>query len=256
MTTTVVFCHAVPMSLRNATRPSASWPSRRSSAPPASALIGVRVPAAELHGRDVGSAAPAEGSCAAACMSGVMPPRRALPRAIGSSPTSSCCCSAASKRLCSAASAAVQHRQPLEKRVVHRAELRRRPRFHLIGPGQRQRHAGRDRDAAALARHDLQQPVQPAIDGTGRPIEARLEDRLAVEVAARAMRDRHRVDHGELVGVPERAQWRQPWRQAERVVERRQIGCVVGERSAQRAVGRVAVRHDARRGRRSRRAAG
>ena len=41
------------MSVRNAISPSASWPSSLSSAPPASALIRVRVPSAEFDRRDV-----------------------------------------------------------------------------------------------------------------------------------------------------------------------------------------------------------
>ena len=60
------------------------------------------------------------------------------------------------------------------------------------------------------------------------------------------MRDRHRVDDGELAGVPQRPQRRETRRQAERVVERRQVGGVVGERAAQRAVVGVAVRHERR----------
>ena len=54
-------------------------------------------------------------------------------------------------------------------------------------------------------------------------IESGFENRLAVEVAARPMGNRHRVNDRELVAVPQRAQRREAGCQAERVVERRQL---------------------------------
>ncbi len=101
---------------------------------------------------------------------------------------------------------------------------------------------------AALARHHLQQPVQPSIRGARRTIESGLEDRLAVEVAARAMRDRHRVDDRELAGVPQRPQRRQTRRQAERVVERRRARrrCRRTRRAARGSPGRRTARRAAR----------
>ena len=136
-------------------------------------------------------------------MSGVIPPRRALPRAIGSSPTSSCCCSAASKRLCSDGVGAVQHRETLEERIVHDAELRRRPR---LAPGS---EPVSDSGMPAAIAIPVRLPditcsrrFSHPSERSDRAIEAGLENRLAVEVAARAVRDRHRVHDRELAGCP------------------------------------------------------
>jgi hypothetical protein len=63
-------------------------------------------------------------------------------------------------------------------------------------------HAWRDRDAGPLAGHDLEQAVQPTLGRLFGTIDAGLENRLAVEVAARAEWDRHRVQNHELVAIP------------------------------------------------------
>src|SRR5688572_19876638 len=63
-------------------------------------------------------------------------------------------------------------------------------------------------------------------------------------MAARAVRDGHGVNHGQLVVLPKIAKRRQTWRKPERVVECDQVGLIERERTTQRAVRRVAVRHD------------
>ena len=57
---------------------------------------------------------------------------------------------------------------------------------------------------------------QPS-DDPDRLVDAGLENGLAVEVASRAIRNRHRVQRDELVLLPRLAQRREPGRQAERV---------------------------------------
>ncbi len=71
-------------------------------------------------------------------------------------------------------------------------------------------------------------------------IESGLEDRLPVEVAARPMGNRHRVNDRELVAVPQRAERREPGCQAEQVVERRQFRLFECERTAKHGVVGVA----------------
>ena len=89
---------------------------------------------------------------AAACMSGVMPPRRALPPRHRLLADEVLLLQRRFEPAVQRLVGAIQHRQPLEIRVVDRAELRRRPRLHVERAGHRARHAGRNRDARRACR--------------------------------------------------------------------------------------------------------
>ena len=84
---------------------------------------------------------------------------------------------------------------------------------------------------------------QPS-DDPDRLVDAGFENRLAVEVASRPIRNRHRVQRDELVLLPQLAQRREAGRQAERLGQLDQLGLVERERAAQRSIRRIAVRHD------------
>ena len=117
----------------------------------------------------------------------------------------------------------IQNRKPAKVVIVYCPKLRGRPGLHLEGTGQRPRHAGGDGDSRSIACHHLQQSIQPSIGRPDRAIDAGFENRLAVKMAARAVRDRHGVNHGQLVALPEIAERRKTGRQPERVVERNEV---------------------------------
>jgi hypothetical protein len=114
---------------------------------------------------------------------------------------------------------AIEDRQSLEVLVADCPQLRGRPRLHLVAPRHRAGHPRSDSNTGAFPRHDLQESIQPPVRRTDRPIQPRLQNRLAIEMAAGAVRNRHRMQDDQFSTIPELAQRSEAGCEAEDVVQ-------------------------------------